>query len=130
MTTTTGKVEEAAKANGQQLTYFPCNVTDPEDVTRTFEKIVPTLRYPIRGLVACAGISDNGPSVDFTASAFNRLFSVNVTGTFLASQAVARHMIEKNVSGSIVLVASMSGYVSNKVCITYHRRGQKSASCH
>lgn len=67
--------------------------------------------------MACAGISDNGPAVDFPAESFRRIFDVNVTGTFLVSQAVARQMTKDNVSGSIVLVASMSGYVSNKVCL-------------
>jgi NAD(P)-dependent dehydrogenase (short-subunit alcohol dehydrogenase family) len=113
------RVEAAAKANKAQLKYFPCNVTDADDVTRTFDQITPTLRHPIRGLVACAGISDNGPAVDFSAPQFRRLFEVNVTGTFLVSQACAREMIKNNVSGSIVLVASMSGYVSNRVSYSH-----------
>lgn len=108
-------MEAAAKSNNASLSYHACNVTDAEDVTKTFEKITVSLRHPIRGLVACAGISDNGPAVDFPAQSLRRLLDVNVTGTFLVAQAVARQMAKANVSGSIILVASMSGYVSNKV---------------
>lgn len=111
----TAPVEAAAEANDARLSYHACNVTDAEGIASTFASITPSLRYPIRGLVDCAGISYNGPSIDFPAHSIRRLLDVNVTGTFLVAQAVARQMVEANVSGSIVLVASMSGYVSNKV---------------
>ena len=111
-------MEAAAKANNTTVTYLSCNVTDPDDVSNKFTQLVANLRHPIRGLVACAGISDNGPAIDFPANTLRRLLDVNVTGTFLVSQAVAKEMIKANVSGSIVLVASMSGYVSNKASIS------------
>jgi NAD(P)-dependent dehydrogenase (short-subunit alcohol dehydrogenase family) len=112
-------VEAAAKANNTTITYLSCNVTDPDDVTHKFAQLVANLRHPIRGLVACAGISDNGPAVDFPASAIRRLLDVNVTGTFLVAQAVAKEMTKSSVNGSIVLVASMSGHVSNKASRLY-----------
>lgn len=40
---------------------------------------------------------------------------INVTGTFAVAQAVALEMKKANTSGSMVLVASMSGSVANKV---------------
>ena len=40
---------------------------------------------------------------------------INVTGTFNIAQAVAKEMKRADVSGSMVLVASMSGYGANKV---------------
>lgn len=88
---------------------------DEQGITNSFAKFVPTLRYPIRGLVACAGVSDNGPATDFPAESFRRLLEVNVTGTFLVAQAVAREVSKGGATASMVLVASMSGYVSNKV---------------
>lgn len=102
-----------------RLTYISCDVTDADDVTNAFEKMALDLRHPIRGLVACAGISDNGPAIDFPASSLRRMLDVNVTGTFLVAQAAAKQMIQANVSGSMVLVASMSGYVSNKAGLLY-----------
>ncbi|KAE8419512.1 hypothetical protein BDV36DRAFT_282164 [Aspergillus pseudocaelatus] len=75
---------------------------------------MPTLRYPLKGLVVCAGLSRNGPSTEFPISSFRRVLDINVTGTFLIAQAAAKELIKANVTGSIVFVASMSGYVSNK----------------
>lgn len=81
----------------------------------TFAKFVPNMRYPLKGLVACAGLSRNGPATEFPASSFRRMLDINVTGSFLAARATAREMAKTNTTGSMVLVASMSGYVCNKV---------------
>lgn len=43
------------------------------------------------------------------------MLDINVTGTFLIAQAAAREMLRMDTTGSMVFVASMSGYVSNKV---------------
>ena len=43
------------------------------------------------------------------------MLDINVTGSFLAARATAREMAKTNTTGSMVLVASMSGYVCNKV---------------
>jgi hypothetical protein len=40
---------------------------------------------------------------------------IDVTGTFLVAQAVAKEALKTGMADSLVLVASMSGYVSNKV---------------
>ena len=40
---------------------------------------------------------------------------INVTGTFTIAQAAANEMKKADISGSMVLVASMSGYGANKV---------------
>ena len=107
-------MEAAAKKYERQLSYFSLDITDERAVQATFAKFMPTLRYPLKGLVACAGLSRNGPSTEFPASSFRRVLDINVTGTFLIAQAVARELAQTNTTGSMVLVASMSGYVSNK----------------
>lgn len=88
--------------------------------------MVSKLRYPIRGLVACAGVSDNDPAQVFSVERFRRLMEINVTGMFAVAQAVAVQMRKANVGGSMVLVASMSGTVANKVrevcLLCYHWR--------
>jgi NAD(P)-dependent dehydrogenase (short-subunit alcohol dehydrogenase family) len=42
------------------------------------------------------------------------MLDFNTTGTFLTARAVAKEMRAAKVTGSIVLIASMSGHVSNK----------------
>lgn len=112
---TTDEVEVAATNHAGQLSYYSLDVTDEDAVTETFAKLVPTLRYPLKGLVACAGISQNGPSTEFPVASFRRMLDINVTGMFLIVQATSREMVKANTTGSMVLVASMSGYGSNKV---------------
>ena len=65
--------------------------------------------------MTCAGISGEIDAVDYPAEAFRKLLDVNIMGTFLPVQAVARVMQKQNSCGSVVLVASISGYVANKV---------------
>lgn len=104
-----------AKKVGGRIIYQQCDITNEDEVAQAFDEFTSTIRYPLRGVVACAGISDKGPAVEFPVSKFRRVFDINVTGAFLTAQAAAREMQRANVSGSMVLVASMSGTVVNKV---------------
>lgn len=113
---TTAKAEALKEEHSGQLTYHSLDVSDADNVLPSFEMAVKNVRYPLRGLVACAGISDGGATVDFSLDRVKRLLDVNVTGTFACAQAVAKIMSEKpGFSGSVVLIASMSGHGSNLV---------------
>ncbi|CAI7573362.1 unnamed protein product [Penicillium pancosmium] len=120
-------VEDSAKKHDCQLSYLQLDVTDENAVSETFANFVPSLRYPIKGLVACAGLSLNGPATEFPASSFRKVLDINVTGTFLIAQATAREMTRTNTTGSMVLVASMSGYCSNKGVDTAGYNASKAA---
>ncbi|OOF90225.1 hypothetical protein ASPCADRAFT_511004 [Aspergillus carbonarius ITEM 5010] len=122
------EVEAAAIKYSGQLTYYPLDVTDETAVEETFAQFIPTLRYPVKGLVACAGLSRNGPATEFPVSSFRRVLDINVTGTFLVAQATAREMRKINTTGSMVFVASMSGYVSNKGVDTAGYNASKAAA--
>ncbi|KAI0171225.1 oxidoreductase [Pestalotiopsis sp. NC0098] len=119
-------VLKAAEKYGGNVSYYQCNVRDEQGVTDTFAKFQ-DLRFPIRGLVACAGVSDDGPATEFPADSFRRLLDINVTGTFLVAQATAREVVKHNTTASMVLVASMSGYVSNKGVDTAGYNSSKAA---
>ncbi|KAH8898106.1 short-chain dehydrogenase [Thozetella sp. PMI_491] len=107
-------VKAVAEKFGTVLSYYKCNVVDAQEVADTFAKFVPTLRHPIRGLVTCVGISINGPATDLLAESYRKVMDVNVTGTFLIAQAVAKEVIKHGQSASMVLVASISGQIANK----------------
>ncbi|KAH7117891.1 hypothetical protein B0J11DRAFT_560996 [Dendryphion nanum] len=121
------EIESLAKANGTRATYYQINVTDAESIAPVFDKIRNGLRYPIRGLVACAGISGESDAVDYDINIFRKILDVNITGTFTIVQAVAREMYRANVTGSIVLIASMSGWVTNKGISTSAYNASKAA---
>ncbi|KAK1845658.1 short chain dehydrogenase reductase family [Colletotrichum chrysophilum] len=116
-----------AHEHGRLLVYYRLDVTDARGISTVFETLVPQLRHPIRGLVACAGLSDNDPAHEFSVERFRRLMEINVTGTFAIAQAVALEMRKANVDGSIVLTASMSGSVANKGVDTAAYNSSKSA---
>ncbi|KAE8143498.1 hypothetical protein BDV38DRAFT_292090 [Aspergillus pseudotamarii] len=122
-----GDVVRAALEYERSISYWSLDVTNENMVADVFAKFMPTLRYPLRGLVVCAGISRNGPAIDFPISTVREMLDVNVSGAFLAAQAAAWEMRQSDVSGSIVLVASMSGYVSNKGVDTAGYNASKAA---
>ncbi|KAL3461887.1 hypothetical protein BJX64DRAFT_277503 [Aspergillus heterothallicus] len=126
-TETWGPLEELAKRYNGVVQYHRCDVTSIDSVGQAIAAVASAARYPIRGLVACAGVSDKDPATEFSVERFRRLMDINVTGTFLAAQAVAREMRKANVSGSMVLVASMSGTVVNKGVDTAAYNSSKSA---
>lgn len=53
------------------------------------------------------------PLETYDREKFRRLIDVNLTGTFLITQAIGKTMIKDKKTGSIILVASMSGSVVN-----------------
>jgi 2-deoxy-D-gluconate 3-dehydrogenase len=66
-------------------------------------------------LVNCAGIAIRRPSVELSLEDWNKVLDVNMTGSFLFSRAVARHMIAQGVDergngGAIVQTASIMGF--------------------
>ena len=60
-------------------------------------------------LVNCAGIAIRRPAVDVSREDWEKVLGVNMTGSFLFSRAVARHMIAAGNGGSIVQTASIMG---------------------
>lgn len=67
------------------------------------------------GLIAAAGIQQETTALEYTAEDANRMFEVNITGSMMTAQAAAKQMIRFGSGGSIVLIASMSGTVANRV---------------
>ena len=105
----------AGETNGR-VTYISCDVTSEESVESSFLQAARASRFPIRGLVTCAGISGRRPAIKYPLDEFRKIMDINVTGTFLCARTAARIMHEHHVSGSIVMFASMSGTNVNKAC--------------
>ncbi|WP_019419606.1 SDR family oxidoreductase [Paenibacillus sp. OSY-SE] len=92
---------------GVSCAAMACDVRNPEDVRRVVEQTAATFgRIDI--LVNNSGASWGAPAVDMPLEAWNKVMDINVTGTFLMSQAVGRVMIEQN-GGKIINIASIAG---------------------
>ncbi|KAL8682058.1 MAG: hypothetical protein Q9186_001847 [Xanthomendoza sp. 1 TL-2023] len=64
-------------------------------------------------LVCFAGITGSELSIEYDIQRWRNIFDVNLHGSFLVARSVARQMISRESSGSMILTASMSGLVVN-----------------
>ncbi len=81
---------------------------DPASVEAAFNQVVATFG---RLDVLCnnAGMSSRTPLLDFTLDEFQKVMDLNLTATFVCSQAAARIMKEQGEGGSIINTSSMVG---------------------
>lgn len=89
---------------GNALVPFECDVSNAEDCERAVDTAVEKFGR-LDAMIHFAAIHSSTPWRDLGADEFNRVLAVNVTGSFLMSQAAAKPMIEQG-GGSIVLTAS------------------------
>lgn len=82
------------------------DVSDEASVDRAITEIEEALP-PIVGLVNLAGISSPTPFMETTVAEWDKVFAINMRGTFLVSQRVLRGMIEREL-GRIVSISSIS----------------------
>jgi gluconate 5-dehydrogenase len=102
---------EQMKQRGFRCEGALCDVAKPEDVQRSVDEALKAFgRLDI--LVNNAGITWGAETEDMPLDKWQAVLDVNLTGTFLFTQAVGRHMIERG-SGSIVNVASISGLIGS-----------------
>ena len=105
---TAGMIEES----GRRALAIGCDVGDEQAVRSAFDTVGARLG-PADALVNCAGvICENVPAEAAQEADMDRLWSVNVKGTFFAAQAAARQMIGRGGGGRIVNLASQAAILS------------------
>jgi NAD(P)-dependent dehydrogenase (short-subunit alcohol dehydrogenase family) len=98
---TRGEIDAVATVvGGRALT---CDVTDPASVAA-----LAAAAGRVDILVNSAGIASSAPLNAQTVEEWNRLFAVNVTGTFLCTQAFLPGMV-KRTWGRVINIASVAG---------------------
>ncbi|KAF2997817.1 hypothetical protein E8E13_000225 [Curvularia kusanoi] len=116
-----------AKSSNTKVLHQQFDVQNESSITFAVDRVRNEIRFPIRGFVSCAAISGESDACDYQASTFRQILDVNVAGSFLMTRAVAGEMHRANVQGSIVLIASMSGHVSNRGINTSAYNASKAA---
>lgn len=114
-------VEDRAKNEwGTTLHYRQIDTRDVPALNKVVEEIA-DYAGRIDGLIAAAGIQQETPALDYTSEDANRMFEVNITGTLMTAQAVARQFLRLKSSNpdshptcSMAFIASMSGTVANR----------------
>jgi glucose 1-dehydrogenase len=66
---------------------------------------------PVDGLVNSHGVSNYVPYLELSLAEWERTIAINLTGTFIVGQAVARRMVAHSLPGAIVNIASTLGWV-------------------
>jgi len=103
------KLAELAAQYGDRVLAVAGDVADPDDVERLFAETESRFG-PCDLVVNSAGIIDPKLLHETTPAEWDRMFAVNVRGTFLTCRRALPSMIERR-SGVIVNVASISGVV-------------------
>ncbi len=105
------RVAEAVRRAGGRAHAFEVDVTDPKGVAAFVEAAGRRLgRLDV--LVNSAGVREIAPVLELSLEEWNRVMGVNITGTFLCSQAFARAVLGKGGKGAIVNLASTLGVVA------------------
>lgn len=100
---------QALRERGGRVEFFAADVTCREQVEAVVGE---TLRRfgRIDALINNAGAHEKAPFWEESEALWDRMYRVNVLGTVLPSQAVARHMKDHE-GGAIVHIASKAGVV-------------------
>lgn len=133
-------VQKLAASRGLQASYIQCDITDEAATQMALEKIAAVgleRGMPLKGAITCAGIQQMVPALEYPVDLWRKMLDVkyvsslsflnavpcfrcangsSVVGTFIPAKHCARIFKEQGTGGSIVMIASMSGQIANRVC--------------
>ncbi len=101
------EAEKFLKERAISAYAMTCDVANASSVEQTVQQILEKCGK-IDVLVNNAGLTWGAPAENMPLDRWQQVIDANITGTFLMSQVVGRHMLERN-EGAIVNVASIAG---------------------
>ena len=109
------RVSDEIRSLGGQSAAFKVNVTEEDEVRKLIEFTIQTFNK-IDILINCAGISKNMQLIETSVEDWDRIYDINVKGSFLTIRETLPYMMKQK-SGKIVNFSSMLGKeaVSNAV---------------
>jgi len=116
------QMEAAAKELQEfrkNLSFFTCDISDPEQVRMTVGKIAATQKC-LYGLVNNAGIYPFGGLLNTTVAQWDKTMDVNLRGAFLMTQGMIPLMQENELgAGRIINISSTAGIMPNHHALSY-----------
>ena len=103
---------EAVREIGASSTAVRADVSDEAEVEAMVATATDRLG-PIDTLVNNAGVSEQVPAEEHGLEDWQSIIDVNLTGVFLCAKHVGRQLLERDAEGTIVNMASVSGFVAN-----------------
>ena len=110
-------VADELRSDGYSAHAVTCDVSDEESVQVMADEAA-SLLGTVDILVNNAGIAPSNPVKRLTLEEWNRVQSINVTGTFLCTRAFLQGMLDRQ-WGRIVNVASVAGLRGSKYIAAY-----------
>ncbi len=101
------EAEQQLRTQSIKVFAIPCDIADASIVEYTIQQTL-AMCGNINILVNNAGLTWGTPAQDMPLERWRQVIDANITGTFLMSQAVGRHMLERN-KGAIINIASIAG---------------------
>lgn len=95
------------------------DVTERTQVETMLAAVVEQYKH-VDVLCNVAGLAYGEHFLEITDEKWHRTLDVNLTGVFLCSQIVARHMVEQKIAGRIVNMASTNGLVGEELLAHYN----------
>ncbi|KAG6009292.1 hypothetical protein E4U21_002896 [Claviceps maximensis] len=111
------RMQNLASSYRVAASYHHCDVTDESAVEKVMDAVAADAAArgcPFWGTIACAGIQQTIEALDYPMRDFENVLRVNVTGVFNTCKYAARILHREARSGSIVIIASMSGNIANR----------------
>ncbi|MEM3648035.1 MAG: glucose 1-dehydrogenase [Thermoproteota archaeon] len=105
-------VTDFFKSKGYSAKFFKCDVSCEQEVVNTVESIVRETGT-IDILVNNAGTTIGSPTPEMKTEYWERVLSVNLTGTFLFCREVAKNMIDSRRGGKIINISSVYGLIAD-----------------
>ncbi len=105
------RVAAAAESLGNGAMGIVCDVGEPEAITTMFDEIEADCG-PVSTLVNNAGIALPGDFLAYELNDFRKVLSVNLVGTFVATQRAARTLVENGLEGAIINMSSVNATVA------------------
>ncbi len=105
------EVAQAIRAEGGQAVAVQVDVTNRSQVEQMLSAVLARFDH-VDVLANIAGIGMWEPFLEIKDENWQKTLNVNLTGVFICSQVVARHMVARQIAGRIVNIASTNGLVA------------------
>lgn len=113
------KVTAEIKEKGETALFLPVDVSSEESNEELVKKAAEAFG-PVNVGVSNAGISETQSSaLEISSEEWDRVYGVNVRGSFMFCRACANNMIDNEVKGSIVTISSTMGRSSKNMTGAY-----------
>jgi len=113
------KVARSIREAGGEALAVQVDVTSRSQVEAMLATVLEQ-RDQVDVLANIAGVAYDEPFLEITDEVWTRTLAINLTGVFLCSQVVARHMVTNVVAGRIVNMASTNGLVGEAELAHYN----------